>query len=214
MVVIYIRHSNDSKRKQVSSIRHRDDLKITPEGLKLARKTGKKLIKMYGEPSIIYLSPFMRAKETLKEMSKNLKGKPKIKFDNRLSRYFSSSEKKDPSCFTETFDHEIPIYENWDEFKDRVHDNLKSMKKRGYIESKKVIWCITHALPFIQISRVCRIKIPKDIPFMYHFRVRDTRIKYIDKFFESKEKKEPSSKSKKKDSTDLMMVPISNNTKK
>lgn len=196
MVVIYIRHSNDSKRNQESSILHRDDLKITPEGRKLARKMGKRLIKMYGHPDIIYLSPFMRAKETLKEMAKNFEHKPKIYYDNRLSRYFSSREKKDPSCFTETFNHDIPIYENWDEFKMRVQKNLVSMRDNGHIKSRKIVWCITHALPFIQISRICRIRIPKDIPFMYHFRVRDSRLKYINKYFNDKIERETSKKSK------------------
>ena len=206
MVVIYIRHSNDSKRYQESSILHRDDLKITADGRKLARKMGKRLINKYGEPDLIFLSPFMRAKETLREMSKNFSHKPKIYYDNRLSRYFSSSEKKNPSCFTETFNHNIPIYENWDEFKLRVHKNLKSMRRRGFIKSNKVVWCITHALPFIQISKICKIQIPKDIPFMYHFRVTEKRLKYIDKYFESK---------KENDNLDIYdMIPKSKHTKK
>lgn len=186
MVLIYIRHSDDSKKRQESSIIHRDDPSLTPEGRRLARRTGQKLIKHYGEPDIVYVSPFARAKQTLKEMLKYSEKKPAVYMDNRLSRYFSSREKKDPSCFTETFEHRIPIYENWNQFIRRVDKNIYQMKKKGYIEEKSIIWCITHALPFIQVAKVCKLKIPKSIPFMYYYRIRPHRIKYIDSYFSKK----------------------------
>lgn len=183
MVVLYIRHSDDSRRRQESNIIHRDDLKLTSNGRSLARKTSKFLIKKYGQPDIIYLSPFMRAKETLYQMQKYFTKKPIIKFDNRLSRFFSKKEKQNPSCFTETFGHNIPIYENWNQFKERVHNHLREMHHKKYIHSKKVVWCITHALPFIQVAEICKKTIPKSIPFMHYFRVRRSKTKYIENFF-------------------------------
>lgn len=184
MVLIYIRHSDDSRRDQEGKILHRDDLPLTRKGKLLARETCKKMIKEYGEPDIIYLSPFTRSKETLKEMLKHIKKKPTIYYDNRLSRYFSSREKLNPSCYTETFKHNIPIYENWSQFTRRVDKNLYSMYNKNFILNKnKVVWCITHALPFIQIAKVCKLSVPKVIPFMYYSRIRSHRIKYIRRYF-------------------------------
>lgn len=186
MVVLYVRHSDDSRRRQESQVIHRDDLKLTQKGRSLARKTSRYLIGKYGQPDIIYLSPFMRSKETLGQMQKYFTKKPIVKFDNRLSRFFSKKEKEDPSCFTETFAHNIPIQENWHQFKQRVQYHLREMYEKDYIHSKKVIWCITHALPFIQVADICKKTIPKSIPFMHYFRVRRSKCKHIENFFKIK----------------------------
>lgn len=177
MVLIYIRHSDDSKKYQ-EGIYHRDDAKITKRGRMLAQKISNELINKYGHPDIIYLSPFMRTKQTLEEMKKKFKKNVEIKYDNRLSRYFSSKEKKNPSCFTETFNHDVPIYENWDQFRLRVNKNFKQMLHRKYTESDKVVWCITHALPFKQIAEMNERRIPLMIPFMHYFRIRKRSVKY------------------------------------
>lgn len=169
MTLIVIRHANDEGHKP----KHRHDQEITNSGRREARRKAVKLIEKYGNPDIIYCSPMIRTKQTLIEMLKYVKGTPQILVDNRLSRYFSSREQKDPSVFTVTSKGKIPIYESYDRFKDRCDSFLNSMRRRKYIRDKEhVVWVITHTLVIKRILRKRRMSHSSYMSFLQHYRLR------------------------------------------
>lgn len=167
-MLIFVRHSKDTSRGA-----HRHDGRIVKEGKKLAERSGRRLVKKYGTPDIIYCSPFQRTRETMESMIKGGKfeTRPSIILDTRLSRYFSGREKQDPSIFTSTEEYGIPINESWNEFKYRVRDFIKDLEKKDYFRKDIVVWVITHALVYKEIARKYRHKLPEKIPFMDYFRV-------------------------------------------
>lgn len=172
-MIIYIRHSDDNDRHPV----HRHDQKINKKGKILAYQKAQRLIKKYGHPTIMYISPFVRSKETAHEMAKAFTKKIDVYYDKRLSRFFSKKEQQDPSVFQSTLKHNIPIKETSEEFKQRVQNHIDSMEKRKYKKSSKdIVWCITHALVYKKVARYYHISIPKYIPFVEHFKVPTKKI--------------------------------------
>lgn len=180
-MIIYIRHAHDS----YPNATHRHDHHITDKGVKDAKKLARKLIKKYGYPKLIICSPFQRTRETLNSMLTEFGYTPDIVYDASLSRYFSKKDQKDPSMFSETTDAGIPVYETFDDFKIRVHKHLKNMLKNNYFSGTEPVWCITHALFFLEVARKFHIAMPKHVPFLDYIRI-------------TKEKKNKNKKYKKK----------------
>lgn len=162
MVAIVIRHANDRERRAV----HRHDKEITRDGEIQAKKIGKKLIKKYGDPDIIYCSPMMRTKQTLKKMLKHVESEPRIIIENRLSRYFNHRERDEPSLFTMT-GKDIPLNETHRAFKKRCDLFLKDIKNSD--KNHQVVWIITHALVLKRFCKKLKISRPRHVDFLdYH----------------------------------------------
>lgn len=164
MVAILIRHADDKQRYHI----HRHDKEITRKGKREAKRLGNKLINKYGEPDIIYCSPMMRTKQTLKKMLEYVNGEATIVIDNRLSRYFNHRERDAPSLFTTTANKDIPIEETRRMFKKRCDSFLREIR---YDHSDKKIWIITHALVFKRISKKLRMRIPSHIGFLEYRKI-------------------------------------------
>lgn len=166
MVILYIRHADDNDKEKT----FRDDPKITQTGAEKVIVFTDKLIKKRGLPEIIYVSPFRRAKLTAKYMLKLMKKKydhyPEIIIDNRLSRFFSPREKLNPSISNRTKEYQVPIYESWDEFKERALDFMKEMESKS-----EDIWVITHTLIEREVARRYNVDFPKKIPFLFNIKV-------------------------------------------
>lgn len=167
-MLIFVRHSDDSSKNA-----HRHDGAITSRGKRRAQKVAKKMVSRYGKPDRIYCSPFQRTRETMENMliGANLEQRPSIVMDPRLSRYFSSKEKADPSIFTKTEDYGVPIYESWRDFNNRVRNFLKELEDKQLFDEGVVIWVITHALVYKRCAYRYKFKIPENIPFMHKFKV-------------------------------------------
>ena len=165
-MLIFIRHSDD----QDDDPTHALDPKLTKEGKHLAYKEGKALIERYGLPTIIYCSPFRRTKETLEYMlRKRSTSNMAIIYDNRLSRYFSSKEKKHPDIDRSTKKADVPIFESYGDFKERARDLTHALDV--YIGGKEIVWCITHSSFYKKIASIYKAPIPDHIPFMHHFQI-------------------------------------------
>lgn len=140
--IIYIRHGNDTVEH------HAHDEILTDDGKRGAEQLAEKLLLEYGTPDIIFYSPFYRTRQTLAKMLKIIKynknKKVKTICDNRLSRYFTSKEKRHPDIRDDTAELGAPTDETWKEFKKRVKSQIKDMKKKR--DRYRVIWCITHTL--------------------------------------------------------------------
>jgi len=164
-MIIYIRHGDDED----DDATHRHDHHINKKGKKRARKVAKRLIKKYGNPNVIYCSPFRRTLETLYYMKEKIQNNPKIYIDPDLSRYFSTTEQLDPSVFPETMDKDIPIYENRNKFHKRVKNHIRRMEKHKYHKNEKVVWCITHTLIMKDVGRYWSIDLPDHFDFFQKF---------------------------------------------
>jgi len=123
-------------------------------------------------------------------------GHPEIYIDNNLSRYFCRREKANPQISQKTKKYDVPIYEEWCEFEDRVDKHLRMLRNRGFKESDDVVWVISHALVYKFVARVYGVDIPVVIPFMDHFVVHKYSIELPKKvqerrrYEESRRKKE------------------------
>ena len=150
MVLIYIRHSED----YVNS--HEHDERLTKDGKKKAFRYGLELVEKYGMPNIIYHSPYFRARQTAKLIIKSIykyhKIRIKRKIDPKLGRYFTSSEKENPDIKRSTKEKGAIIYENYDEFKDRVFKQLENREKEQ-LEDDINVWCISHNLVIRKIYK-------------------------------------------------------------
>jgi broad specificity phosphatase PhoE len=148
--IIYIRHGKDKKRDK-----YKYDPKLTDIGKEQTIELTKRLVKKYGYPDIICFSPFSRTRQTVKYMLRTIERlggrEPRLKLDRRLSRFFTRREKRNPDVSRKTIKYGAPIYETWDDFKDRVREQLNDMERRR----EDVIWCVGHTLI---IKRVAKYK--------------------------------------------------------
>jgi len=161
--IIYLRHGEDTRST------HKYDEKLTEAGKEGARNLAKKLIETYGIPDAIYCSPFYRTRQTRRQMLKviNEYTDKKIKniTDPRLSRYFTSSQERNPDIRRDTRKKKAPIHESWNDFKRRVKKQLRDMEKK---DKYNVIWCIGHTLIIKYVARF------KDIDRSDHIKYLDT----------------------------------------
>ena len=160
--IIYIRHGEDKRGD------YKYDEKLTSRGKRDAKKVAKELIDTYGIPDAIYCSPFYRTRQTRHQMLKVIgehTDREIVKVtDHRLSRYFTDSEKKNPDIRSDTRKKKVPIYESWDDFKERVYEHVDEMENSDH----EVIWCIGHTLIIKHVAKYKNIK-------------RSSHIEYLDK---------------------------------
>jgi len=171
-MIIYIRHGDDEERHPV----YRNDHDLTEEGREDARRLGKKLIRKYGKPHTIYCSPYLRTRATATAMTETLegKGKGKIKYEVGLSRYTGRKGKSEPVLHRDTEACDPPLDEDHEQCRNRIRKHIRSLERKGHLSSRRVIWCITHALVLKHVGNYFRVRTPKHIPFLHWFRVRET----------------------------------------
>ena len=164
---VLLRHPHDDDPETTYSL----DPHITSKGISSINKNLKMLIREYGIPSVIYSSPLTRCRETSYYIRKFIRNKYdvniKIVIDARISRYFTSKEKKDPDIREKSIKLNTPIEETWKEFKKRI--------KRFYIEHKNeiknrntLVWCVTHYLVIKEYSKILKFPIPDRMPYMWN----------------------------------------------
>ena len=169
-----MRHGDDDHNNNDKDKGHRHDQGLTFKGVEEAKRLASYLVSKFGEPDVIYCGPFLRTIETLRAMKKIVKKDTRAIVDNDLSRYFSSSEKKDPSIHKDTMKRKVPITENWSHFKKRVHRHIRHMREHGHVEDNKIVWVITHALVLKIISKYFNVKLPPHFNFLEWFLIRST----------------------------------------
>lgn len=164
---IFIRHSDDES----DGCSQDHDCQLARYGKHLATKVGKKLIRKYGVPNVIYVSPFRRTLQTMEYMLYDVdRTDIKIIEDVRISRYFSSSDKRNPKLDKQTKKKNVPIYESYSEFKSRVDDFIEDLN-----DDDKLVWVITHVVVYKRLCRYFDKHINGHVPFMHH-----TKFEYCD----------------------------------
>lgn len=171
-MLIYIRHSEET----LDDPTHEHDPKLTSEGQDLAYKKGVRLLQKYGLPDIIYCSPFRRTRETLdhmlRDLSERTRARIQIVYDPDSARHFKHSEQDNPDVARTTMKCDIPIYEDRKEFRSRV--KKLALKLGRVIEPGQVIWCVTHTTVYKRLARLYEVNIPRIIPHMHYFIIRDS----------------------------------------
>lgn len=158
--IIYMRHGEDQRDH------HKYDEVLTERGKKSARKLAKRLINEYGIPDVIYCSPFYRTRQTCKQFLKVLRShtdeRIKVKIDPRLSRFFTDNQARNPDIRRDTMKKGPPIDETWEEFKERVEEQVEEMERK---DRYQVIWCIGHTLIIKRVAKIKNIEKDKYIQF-------------------------------------------------
>lgn len=166
-MIICIRHGDDD----YSNATHRHDHRLTMIGEKQIRKRVKELLEKYGKPRIVYCSPFKRTKQSLKILLEELAGyKPKIIYSKGLSKYFGRTLPEDASIFPETYQKDLPFYENKDDFHKRVDDFCNELIDKEY-DKKNNVWCITHAIIYKRLANFFGKEVKKNVPFAAAVRI-------------------------------------------
>lgn len=155
-MIIYIRHGKDETTDKYS---HDNEI-VQNEDLKIRKKI-KKIIERYGEPEIIYVTPFRRGIQTIEIVTSELKNNPEIIVDNDLSRFFNQEERNSPKIHPITELYSPPMDKNKKTFRERVKSHVS--RNIDDYDSKKVIWCVTHALVIKTIAKFLKIKIPSHL---------------------------------------------------
>ena len=190
-MIIYIRHANDNEKYP----KHKHDNKITKKGKYDAKKISHKLVEQYGYPTKIYFSPFQRCRQTVAAIvselylkktgikkhfcfkcandEKEVPNKINIELicDSRLSRYFTSSDRKKPSVSSSTLKLGVPINEKKNGLIQRIDNYVESIKKEDH--KNEVIWCITHGIIYKKIASRLGQTTNNSINFLEYFAYED-----------------------------------------
>lgn len=170
-MIIYIRHASD--QYEDPTFLHDQKIVKTKENIENALNVAKFLIKEYGQPEVVICSPFERAKGTLNIMRKVFDNNPEIKYDTRVSRYFTSKEKKEVDIRKETQVMLPPVYESWSKFKVRVQDHINTLVEDATLKSRhKVVWVITHTLVIKEVAKHLKIETPDYFEFLLWMAIR------------------------------------------
>lgn len=171
-MIVYIRHGHD----EYDDATHRHDHKLTDKGASKSVRLARKLIKKYGKPDIIYVSPFQRTIGTAQAMCETKRiGKPQIVVDTDLSRVFSGKEQKDPSVATCTQDYKVPIKESRRQREKRIRHHVRKMKHEDHLNSGQVVWVITHTLIMKGVAEKLKVKVPDHFEFLTWFSIKKAK---------------------------------------
>jgi broad specificity phosphatase PhoE len=184
-MIIYIRHGDDEEED--SAFLH--DRRLVQASSADCMRRAYRLIERHGWPRVIFCSPFLRARETLKAMWPVLASggrPPRVIVDPSLSRHFNSREQQAPSISPSTLQVEIPVYETWDDFKLRCEIHMRAMFTRGLYQTPHVAWCITHVLVIKQLGGHLGFKVPNFVPFLGNYTVRSQKAPKCSKKFSFK----------------------------
>jgi broad specificity phosphatase PhoE len=121
-VLIYLRHGDDRGNDV-----YRHDRPLNDRGKHRARKEAGRLIKKYGHPDSVFVSPFRRARETLEAMVACFERPVAVRQDLRLAQRLGTKQQRDPHIRPETLAL-ITLNEDEDAFRCRVADHVKATR--------------------------------------------------------------------------------------
>lgn len=170
-MIVYIRHGHDDEELKYSS--HQDDVLLLKQGWELSRVRARRLIRYFGVPHMIRCSPFQRAMDTARAMvdwiEKHYAVVVPIEVDRTLSRFFSKDEQAAPDLNPQTASLEVPIYEQWKDFRRRVSQHTHNMIAMGAYGPDKRIWCISHSIVLLEVAEYHHTKIRDPVEYLDWF---------------------------------------------
>jgi broad specificity phosphatase PhoE len=160
-MLIYMRHGDDHS----DGNKHHNDRRLCNEGKRDASKTAKRLIKKYGEPSIVLVSPYQRTYDTIEAMKTRFARSPTIIRDPRLAKYLGPKKRKDADI-SEALADVLPIDDDKLEFRRRVTQHIEDMELANHHRSDVVVWCITHKIVVKYVGDYFDVRVPKNVDFL------------------------------------------------
>lgn len=160
-MIIYMRHGDDEQ----SNPRYRQDPGIRKDFRRKIQKHCRRLLRKYGPPDVVYISPMTRGVETVQEME--LPGWTKVEVLPELSRFFLKDEIDFREINPETLQRGLPLFEKSDQFKKRA-DMIVDWIYRNHKGLN--VWCITHALVMKRAALYHRVELPSHQKFLEWFR--------------------------------------------
>lgn len=157
-MVIYLRHGDDR-----GDYAYKHDRPLKDRGRKKIRKTFKRLIKKYGHPDTIFVSPFSRSLQTLEIMTAQFQRPVAVHCDARVAQYLG--DKEVPIVSPETAE-AVDLDEGLGAFRARLRDHAESARKRHVLGA--TIWCITHQIVIEEIAEHFGKRVSRDLDFLDH----------------------------------------------
>lgn len=161
MTVIYIRHGDDENTNKS----YPNDPSLTRNASWSIKKLTWQLVKKYGRPDAIYVSPMRRTWETGLIIGESLNRRVPLITDYHLSRYFTQKEKNPKTVRPDTLKRKVPILESKSQFKDRVDRHIDHFTP-FYSKESPVIWCITHALVLKRVGKALDLDLKDHFDFL------------------------------------------------
>ncbi len=156
---LYIRHTEKAYSNGKNSI-FAHDPEITHQGVAEAKKLAIILRDKFGEPEIIFYSPYRRTRETAYAMSSIFPVKPKMLCDVSLSEFLGHQKGKNIELTPETSSHYPPPPESMRDFEKRIRGHLKDTEQYDNLIRK--VWFITHGIVISYITKIiCEKQIKK-----------------------------------------------------
>lgn len=165
MTIVFIRHSDKAYRNGKADT-YSHDPPLTRGGADRCNKELSNILK-YGEPDIVFVSPFLRCRQTAAHLIKSLKSQPELYVDVRVSEYLYHHDSSKISLHEDTESFNPPIDKSYSELEDRVYDFFNSIRNKY---KDKVVWVITHGIIMRMVYTKCFDSELK-VPYLGHFSV-------------------------------------------
>ena len=158
-MLLYLRHGDDRGNDV-----YRHDRPLNDRGRHEASKEARRLIKKYGYPHRIFVSPFRRARDTLIAMTPHFDHPVEIHQDPRIAQHLSSKQQRDPHIGPETRA-AITIREDKETFHHRISAHVREMRAWS---ASGMVWSITHQAVIEAVAPHFGKKISKSLDFLGH----------------------------------------------
>lgn len=158
-MLLYLRHGDDRGNDP-----YRHDRPLNARGRHEAGREARRLIKKYGHPHRVFISPFRRARDTLIAMTPHFERPVEIHHDPRIAQHLSSRQQRDPHISPETLA-TITLREDKETFRDRISAHVRDMRAWS---ASGTVWSITHQAVIEAIAPHFGKKISRSLDFLDH----------------------------------------------
>jgi broad specificity phosphatase PhoE len=128
------------------------DPNITVDGMIRSRHIGQKLIKKYGKPTRVVLSPYLRTRQTAFAMLSSLpRGQwPPIEVNKDISEYLGNHHNKEIDLDPQTKYYHPPRDESFDDLRRRIKKFVSNL----HPIQGECVWFITHGLVIKLVNEI------------------------------------------------------------
>ena len=159
-MLIYLRHGDD-RGEDV----YRHDRRLNDRGREKAGRKAARLIRKYGHPDTVFVSPFRRTIETVNCMTASFERLVVVQGDSRIAQLLKAKHLRDLSISPDTL-RVITVEEDRSGFRRRVKAHVRDVRERS--ERGAIIWCITHQVVVEEVAGLFAMKISGRLDFLDH----------------------------------------------
>jgi phosphohistidine phosphatase SixA len=158
-MLLYLRHGDDRGNDL-----YKHDRSLNDRGKHKVEKEARRLIKKYGHPHRVFVSPFRRTRETLTIMSLHFDRPVEVRQDPRIAQHLSRKQQITPHISPETLA-AITINEDEEAFRRRVTSHVEDARAWAAIST---VWGITHQAVIEEVAQHFGAKVPNSLDFLDH----------------------------------------------